>query len=390
MSNLISLLVITENKRFETAAKNILSQSSLVGVSGYVSNLSEALMTAPSLRPEVILMDMTSVNKHESLILNDFVNSLLIPVIVVADLSKQNLNLCFECLKNGAVDFIDKQDITPDNRSKIEDIIISAGKLEIKKISTANDTRKNSPSVKKTSIVVFCEDCGARNIFQIDPGNPKEKFYCSQCDDLLEPQSIPRYKKPNFVTILAAGSGSYRNLLRIIPYIPSEIAGAILIILSESIPQVDHFTEYIASISPCRIQRLKNDISIEGGCCYIAAGAEGFFMKPFSTRNTMKSSQTSADQGVIDLVMASTADVFKNNTAGFFLSGLELDGETGIKAINKEGGSSAVLYFADCLHRQMGENILRKCKIDKIVGENDAAQFITKLHKTSTESQSIA
>jgi chemotaxis response regulator CheB len=63
------------------------------------------------------------------------------------------------------------------------------------------------------------------------------------------------------------------------------------------------------------------------------------------------------------------------------MSGVELDGEKGVNAIKKNDGLSAVLNASNCLCKEMGENILRKCIVDKIVDLTDATEFITELHK---------
>jgi len=104
----------------------------------------------------------------------------------------------------------------------------------------------------------------------------------------------------------------------------------------------------------------------------------------------MAVTQKKQGYGPVDLLMISVSTVFKNNTAGLILSGIELDGDKGLNSIKNNNGISAVLFAANCLHRKMGENVLRQCKVDKIVDENDATGFIYALHDAARDSGSTA
>ena len=122
-------------------------------------------------------------------------------------------------------------------------------------------------------------------------------------------------------------------------------------------------------------------LNIEGGNCYIASSHDNVYMKPYSAQYTIRRTKTIPGYGPVDLVMNSVTSVFKDRTAGIIMSGVELDGEKGVNAIKKNDGLSAVLNASNCLCKEMGENILRKCLVDKIVDLTDATDFITELHK---------
>lgn len=392
MPNKITILTITKSTKLRTVVRNILTKSSLLKMSGEVQNIAAAMSLAAGKTYDVILLDTTDLKSAEKLSLPRLLAIKPTPITLLVDKSRQGLTLGFEAMAHGAVDYIFKEDISINKGKDLTDKILAASRLEINLIDLP--TRKTKAPATKTQKtiqkIIFCEDCGARNIFEVDENGENEERHCSQCGDLLETHLINEYKRTNYITIIAAGAGSYANLLKIIPRVSSGLGGSIIIALSDKIPHVDAFTKYLASISDIKVRRLINGISIEGGHCYVAAAVEGFFMKPFSTRNTMEGIGEVPGQSPVDLLMDSTAAVFKNNTVGLFLSGLELTGEKGLSEISRHGGIAAVLFSANCIHRQMGEYILRRCKVDKIVDENDATKFITELHDTVHDSKFVA
>lgn len=124
-------------------------------------------------------------------------------------------------------------------------------------------------------------------------------------------------------------------------------------------------------------------LTIEGGNCYVSSSFDTVYMKPYSAQYTVRKTEPVSGCGPIDLLMNSIASVFKDKVAGFVFSGVDLDGEKGINSIKKNNGYSIVLNSGNCLCKEMGENILRKCIVDKIVDENDAAGFIIDLHQAA-------
>jgi len=302
----------------------------------------------------------------------------------------------FAALKNGAVDLIWKESIyenqgTGSFHKGVVIKVICASKMAVASFPSLEGTRREAVrGTKGQADIVFCEECGARNVFDAYLVEEKGKLRCAQCGDLLKTHMITQYKRTHYVTVIASGTGSYSNLLKIIPGIHPGMSGAVIIVLYDESRYVDAFTEYLDTVSSIKVLRVKNGISIEGGNCYVATAAENFCMKPYSTRNTMAKAKKIQGYGPVDLVMKSISEVFKNNSAGLILSGIEQDGEKGLNNIKSKGGFSAVLFAANCLHRQMGENVLRRCQVDKIVDEKDATRFICELHDSARDSVSTA
>ena len=82
------------------------------------------------------------------------------------------------------------------------------------------------------SDIIFCEECGARNIVGYCPENQARSLTCRKCGDLLEVSLVNKYKRINCLTVIGSGLGGYRNLLQIIPQIPEDMNGAIVIVLT--------------------------------------------------------------------------------------------------------------------------------------------------------------
>lgn len=392
----ISLLVIVESPTLRELLRYILKKANFLAIEGEAINGSEVLDMLHRICPDVILLDPDMPFNDDMTLLQYVMSHQPTPTIILQSLTKTGLNKSFAALQNGAVDFIWQESIienwdTGSFQKGLLDKVACASKIDVTSFASLESPKvEPKRSTKKQADIIFCEECGARNIFDASQTEEKEKRRCAQCGDLLQAHLINQYKRAHYVTVVAAGAGSYSNLLKIIPRVPAEMSGAIIIVLYDEDKYVDAFTEYLNTVSRIKVFRVKNNTSIEGGNCYIATASENFCMKPFSIRNTMAVTQKKQGYGPVDLLMISVSTVFKNNTAGLILSGIELDGDKGLNSIKNNNGISAVLFAANCLHRKMGENVLRQCKVDKIVDENDATGFIYALHDAARDSGSTA
>ena len=389
MDSTISLLVITASSTQRTAIRNSIEKSSLVTIAGEAKSVPEALKMASRHSFDMSLLDMQTLPTNDNRFLRELISKYPHPMIVLSDPTENGYLSCFTALRNGALDCIFKDVLGKGHSKKLVETIICASKLEVcPDVSLVDNIQVTQPPAKRKSEIIFCEDCGAKNIFENELNTENVQRRCQQCGDLLE--TIDQYKRTNYVTVIVAGAGSYPNLLKIIPRVPSGMSGAIIITISDENGHVDAFTQYLNSISAVNVYRMKNGQSIEGGNCYVTTFGSGLYMKPLSTRNTMERAPKTSKQDSVTVLMESIAAVFKNNTAALFLSGSGMNKEKGLNAITSHGGISAVLFSPNCLHRQMGEDILRKCKVNKIVDENNAHQFITELHNAARESLSTA
>lgn len=391
-----SILIITSSLDLKVALGKIVLHTKVLGIIWEAANCAEALKLLETAHPDVILVDQDIVQLNDMALLQEGVKDRPAPIIFLANGPDDTLIASFDALKSGAVDFISKDTLLDryndvSHRKIIRDSIVNVAKLSVSPPVHSADLKFESDQHDEKQItIVFCEECGARN--SIDSGTSKNQGQtrCSECGDLLMSHEIRRHSRTHYVTVIGAGTGSYANLLRILPMAPSAISGAIIIVIYDDQKRVDLFTEFLDSISGISVIRIRNNLSIEGGNCYVAAASEFYCMKPYSTGNTMARGKVIPGHGPVDLMLESVSTVFKKKSACLLVSGTERDGRHGVDHLKKLGGISAVLFPGDCLHRQMGEALLRACSVDKIVDTNSAARFIYDLHDSARGSATAA
>ncbi len=391
----ISVLVVDDSLAFRRDLRDIFNRTSSIKIIGEAKNGIEALDLVLKLQPDVIIMDMEMPLMDGMTSLQHLMIHKPTPTIMCSSLTKEGTARCFDAIKNGAVDFVCKDFFFHEKerelfKKEIVYKVLYASKVMVRSVEPmfAKDNIPETPV--KANDIIFCEECGARNIFDPEQKQLMKELRCNQCGDLLEVNLINKYRRINYVTVLGAGLGGYSNLLRLVPKIPEDISGAIIAVIHAESEHVDAFADYLDAISNMKVNRVQDGMNMEGGNCYIASSSDTVYMKPYSAQYTIRKTKSVPGYGPIDLIMKSISSVFKDRVAGMILSGREFDGEKGINTIKEHDGLSVVLNASNCLCKEMGENVLRKCIIDKIVDERDATGFITSLHQDSSLKPSAA
>lgn len=388
----ISLLVVDDSLVFRRILRDIFDKTNTVKIVGEAGNGLEALGMALKLNPDVIIMDMEMPIMDGMTSLQHLLIFKPTPTIMVSSLTNEGTTRSFDAIKNGAVDFVCKDSFLQRKdlgafEKMIVHKVLCASKVLARSVEPMFFTEDDipPPPLVKPNDIIFCEECGTRNIFEAEQKKVLKDLRCKQCGDLLEENLINKYKRINYITVIGAGRGGYSNLLRIIPKIPEEISGAIVVVIYAEIGHVDAFTDYLDAVSKIKVYRMVDGMNIEGGNCYIASSYDNVCVKPYSAQYTIRKTKAIPGYGPVDIVMNSITSVFKERVAGIILSGGELDGEKGMNAIKKNDGLSAVLNASNCLYKEMSENILRKCMVDKIVDEKDATEFIMQPETSNAE-----
>lgn len=391
----ISVLIVDDSIVFRRFLRDIFEGSDVAHICGEAQNGIEALDVMLRVDPDVIMMDMEMPLMDGMTALQHLMIHCPLPTIMFSSLTSEGTARAFDALKNGAVDFICKDFIFQEQEPvRQKELILSkvtrAARMSVEHIepvietSTALSNRRSSPK-----LVLFCEECGSRNL--VDQSSTDiTSTVCSNCGDALVIHNIrdiqDYHEYIQYITVFGGGEGAFRNLLNIIPSLNGAIVGSVIAVIYGNEQQVDTFTEYLDAVSGMRVLRIQEGMRLERGCCYIACASDYICLRPHGMEYTLKKVRNIDNEvGSLDLLMASISSIFKDRTAGVLLSGSELDGLRGVATILKNTGVAYALDPTDCLCQQLVKAALDKTEIDVVTGELDLARMINDLHNRGND-----
>ncbi|MGB3212541.1 MAG: chemotaxis protein CheB [Desulforhopalus sp.] len=389
-SSKVSVLIVDDSLVFRKFLGDIFDDCDEIDVVGEAQNGIEALDMILKTKPDVILLDMEMPLMDGMTALQHLMIHRPTPTIMFSSLTERGTARCFDTMKNGAVDFICKDFIF--KRSSL----LTYKKLLLNKVKKAAlvklkakepifstpSTAVATPEVAEQR-VVFCEECGSREVVSVVRSQPVYNITCSQCGDTIELSlsAHSQYRRNTFVSVLGGGEGSFFNLLQIVPQLGSDMSGALIAVIHQDVEHVNGFAEYLDAISAIKVIRAREGVNIEGGNCYIVSGSDYMSIKPYSTQMTLQNiPKGSMKGGPLDILLASVSTAFKKRAAGIILSGDENDGGRGLALLLKNGGMQAVLSEEECYYKEMGRQVMEKCSIPDTITLSAIVEIIRKMH----------
>lgn len=391
----IKLLIIDDSLMFRKFLRELLSDSSAITIAAEAASGAEGADFLSTFQPDVVLLDMEMPMLDGMAVLRHLMIHRPTPTIMLSSISQEGTARCFDALKNGAVDFLGKDQLHPGKgleslKKELVYRILRAAKVKVQAQSlVGGDSDREALAQPPAMRIIFCEDCGARNIIDSDTASQPDKIACRECGDLLDAITITKYRRVSYIGVLGAGRGSAGNLLNIVSKLPQEMSGALIVLLNDAYEHIDSFTRYLKAFSSLNVLRLSDGMNIEGGNCYIASADDHFHMVAHSTNYTIRRTTLEAGQGPFDLLLISIASIVKNRMLSLVLSGERLDGVRGFQRVKQSGGMALVLNSASCLCKEMGENILKKCPVDNIVDEGDCIKLLVEFQELINQATGI-
>jgi two-component system chemotaxis response regulator CheB len=183
---------------------------------------------------------------------------------------------------------------------------------------------------------------------------------------------------------MGAAEGGYGALLKVVPYLRSELPAAYLAVIHDASQHVDAFARYLDNSSSIRVKRAIDGLPLEGGICYLGAGEEyitiqslnsGLFLQvqpaPFKSMSERR--------GSTNMLMFSAAEVMGNRAVGIVLSGSGDDGAEGMAEIIRSGGKALIQDPKTCLYKEMAKSTLEKCDPDCVIPDIRIASAINNI-----------
>ncbi|TKB11179.1 chemotaxis protein CheB [Desulforhopalus sp. IMCC35007] len=386
----VSVLIVDDSLVFRRFLSDIFAEFKNIRIVGEAQNGIEALDMVLKTSPDVILLDMEMPLMDGMTALQHLMIHRPIPTIMFSSLTEEGTARCFDTLKNGAVDFVSKdfifqKNLLTEHKKQLLEKVYKAAALKM----TARDPISSTPPPKVSPVtevlqrVVFCEECGSREVVTLNPGQVAQTTTCSQCGDVIEVAGFTheQYRRNSFISVLGGGKGCFANLLSIIPQMQPDMGGAVLVIIHEEVESVDNFTEYLNAISAMKVVRVQEGMSIEGGSCYVFSGEDYMSIKPYSAQMTLQRVEKgSVKGGPIDIVMASVGTLFKTKASAIILSGDVTDGDKGMAIMLKYGGGFGVLDPSECYCKKLSQHILSSLDITQTLTLAAISERIKKNH----------
>ncbi|MGM0378532.1 MAG: protein-glutamate methylesterase/protein-glutamine glutaminase [Bacillota bacterium] len=342
---MIKVLIVDDSAFMRKILSDILGKSDKITVIGKAKNGKSALKMAKKLNPDVITMDVEMPKMNGLKALEKIMDEIPTPVVMLSAVTKKGGDLTLEALELGAVDFITKpKSVFNVKGKKVKDSIIE----KIIVASNINVKTKRRKKIKHKKI---------------------KKTIKKQSNTL------------NKIIALGTSTGGPRALQSVIPNIPADIKGAILIVQHMPPGFTKSLAERLDKISEIKVKEAINNEKIRPGHAYIAPGGQHLKLKvKGNSYYTLldKEGLVSGHRPSFDAMLNSINKASLKNIIGVIMTGMGSDGAKGMLELNKNNNYTIAQDEESCVVFGMPKSAIEIDAINEVVELDKISNSIVK------------
>jgi len=303
---MIKVLVADDSALMRLMIKDILESDPEIKVLDTARNGKDVVEKARKLHPDVITLDvnMPEMNGLEALKIIKEEN--LGRVIMLSSLTKEGAEITLKALEFGAFDFIPKPggSISVNLKNLSEEII--------EKVKAAAKSRVSLKERDKTLIAS-------------PPRINKESLFQS---------------KEMKAVVIGISTGGPKNIMEVLPYIPSDINAAIFLVQHMPPAFTLQYAKRLNENSKIKVVEAEDGMRVEPGVCYVGKGGYNLLLEGDKRDARIKLTDYPKHRFMpsADVTMESVLTVFEEDTIGVLMTGMGSDGAEAMVKIRKAGG----------------------------------------------------
>ena len=313
MTTPVRVLVVDDSALMRKLIPQILATDSSIQVVGTAIDGNFGLKKIAELQPQVVTLDLEMPGMGGLEMLKEIMRTHRVPVIVVSSHSTQGAAISLKALSMGAFDFVAKPSDVSARMPEIAQELIT-------KIKAAAQSR----GVKVTAPL----------------GRPQEKAV---------PQSG---STPTRVVVIGVSTGGPAALQYVLPQLPKDFAGSILIVQHMPEGFTEMFSRRLDEICAIRVKEAQSGDLLIAGRALVCPGSRHMKVKRLPLGDVVvlaDEARVNGHRPSVDVLFKSAAEEFGSRTIAVLMTGMGDDGAQGMKRVKEVGGMTIAQSEDSCV-----------------------------------------
>ncbi|MEO9004291.1 MAG: chemotaxis protein CheB [Ginsengibacter sp.] len=179
--------------------------------------------------------------------------------------------------------------------------------------------------------------------------------------------------------IIGGSAGSLDVLFQVLPFIKSDIAFAIIIVLHRKAGNDSILPGLLNFKTKLQVREVEEKEKILAATIYIAPSDYHLLIENDHTFSLDRSEKVNYSRPSIDVTFQSAAEVYKDHLVCLLLSGSNIDGIEGLKRVKYFGGKVIIQNPESAAMPYMPAQAELNVDVDKILPINEMADYINAL-----------
>jgi two-component system, chemotaxis family, protein-glutamate methylesterase/glutaminase len=312
----VRVLVVDDSALMRKLIPQILAADSSIQVVGTAIDGNFGLKKIAELQPQVVTLDLEMPGMSGLEMLKEIMRSYRVPVIVVSSHSTQGASVSLKALSMGAFDLVAKPTDVAARMPEIANELIS----KIKAAAQSRGIKVNAP------------------VPTLDL--PPEK---------AAPTSS---STPSRVVVIGISTGGPQALQYVLPQLPKDFAGTILIVQHMPEGFTEMFSRRLDEVCAIRVKEAQSGDLLIPGRALVCPGSRHMKVKklPFGDVVVLSDEpRVNGHRPSVDVLFKSAAEEFGGRTIAVLMTGMGEDGAQGMKRVKEAGGMTIAQSEDTCV-----------------------------------------
>lgn len=190
----------------------------------------------------------------------------------------------------------------------------------------------------------------------------------------------PNSKKYD-VIVGGTSAGGFKLLSAILPELREDLDIPVIIVQHVQPESDDFMITHLDKICRLKVKEAEEKEPVEPGTIYFAPPDYHLLVEQDRTFSISMDMKVNFSRPSIDVLFESAADVYREKTIGFILSGANSDGAKGLKKIADFGGTTIIQDPESSEFSEMPGSATVEVSADFIVGPDDISGLLNRITK---------
>ena len=339
----IKVLVVDDAAFMRKAIVDVLESDTQLSIVGTARNGQEGLDQIKTLNPDVITLDIDMPIMDGLTSIRHIMIETPVPIVVLSSLFSDGA-ITFDALRLGVVDFIPKP-----SGAVSTDIDQSRQQL-IDRIKLASAV--NLDNIRRVRL--------------------------NRWDRQAHFSDLYGYHPLEYLLTLGTTLSGPNTVIRMLANLPPTLPTAVVAVQEISPKIIGAFVRQFDNSVPWRVREVEDGLPIEQGTCYISSYQNAVRIRT-NTEGLPCLEVVGSEQDPLNMLFASAADTFQQNTVGVLLTGIGNDGAEGFSHIRELSGVTLAQDTQCCVYPNLTHHAIQRGTVDIVLDEIELPQAITSI-----------
>lgn len=366
----IRVLVVDDSAFMRKVLSSIISADPVLEVAGEARDGREAVQQAEGLKPDVITMDINMPHMDGLQATEAIMSSSPRPIVIVSSESREGADPTLKALELGAIDFVAKPSSGIDlDMNSVRDEICRKLKMasKVRVVRTAVRTKLGqeiasaAPRTEPSLPTGYSPEATAARDARKAASAASSVF--GGGSGLTMARGSGRFP----LVIIACSTGGPATLMKLVPMIPKDFPGALIIVQHMPGSFTAQFSQQLGEITAIRVKEAEAGEILAAGTLYVCPGSHHLKISATGRVNLDEGARINGYRPSCDLALETAAEFAGSLSIGVVLTGMGNDGARGAQAVKAAGGHVIAQDEATSVIFGMNAEAIKAGAVDQIL-----------------------